>query len=128
MFTGIEHTGIASADPARLAEWYVQHLGFVINVRAANGRAFFLRASDGTMIEIIEANAPPPAGAPDLAAPGIRHLAIQVTDVPAAYAQLQSQGVAFLTGPTTVNGNSTAFFTDCDGNIVHLLHRETPLP
>jgi len=27
-----------------------------------------------------------------------------------------------------VAGNSLAFFTDCDGNILHLLQRETALP
>jgi len=36
--------------------------------------------------------------------------------------------VQFLSGPETVKGNSTAFFTDCDGNILHLLHREKPMP
>lgn len=29
-FQGLEHTAIATPDPRRLAEWYVERLGFVI--------------------------------------------------------------------------------------------------
>ncbi|MGD0869669.1 MAG: hypothetical protein ABSB88_08980 [Bryobacteraceae bacterium] len=28
----------------------------------------------------------------------------------------------------TAGGNTLIFFSDCDGNILHLLHREHPLP
>ena len=61
-------------------------------------------------------------------AAGLRHLALTVTDFPAVYARLKEKGVRFLTDAQTTNGNSLAFFTDPDGNILHLLHRETPLP
>ena len=44
------------------------------------------------------------------------------------YARLKGKRVRFLTDAQTTNGNSLAFFTDPDGNILHLLHRETPLP
>jgi catechol 2,3-dioxygenase-like lactoylglutathione lyase family enzyme len=44
------------------------------------------------------------------------------------YARLQQNGVHFLTESQTTNGNSLVFFTDPDGNILHLLHRTTPLP
>ena len=44
------------------------------------------------------------------------------------YALLKGKGVRFLTDAQTTNGNSLAFFTDPDGNVLHLLHRETPLP
>lgn len=127
MVTGIEHTAIASPDPERLAQWYVDHLDFVINYRSSNSRVHFVKAADGSMLEIIEAQAPSP-GVTAMREPGLRHLAIAVTDLPSVYGRLKSSGVEFLTEPTTVNGNSTAFFTDCDGNILHLLHRETPLP
>jgi glyoxylase I family protein len=60
--------------------------------------------------------------------PGLRHLAIAVTDFDAVYTALKANGVTFLTEKATSGGNTTAFFTDCDGNILHLLHRETPLP
>jgi glyoxylase I family protein len=127
MIQGIEHTGIASSDPTKLAHWYVEHLDFIVNYTSSKSRNCFLKAPDGTMIEIIEAN-DGPQPLPDRAAPGLRHLAIAVTDFDAAYLRLKNKGVNFLAGPATSGGVTTAFFTDCDGNILHLLKRETPLP
>ena len=42
MVTGIEHTAIASPDPLRLAQWYVDHLDFAINYRPPNSRTVFI--------------------------------------------------------------------------------------
>jgi catechol 2,3-dioxygenase-like lactoylglutathione lyase family enzyme len=60
--------------------------------------------------------------------PGIRHLAVDVDDFDAAHAQLKSQNVDFLGEPFVTQGNRLVFFTDCDGNILHLITREKPLP
>jgi glyoxylase I family protein len=126
MVQGIEHTAIASPDPERLARWYVDHLGFTINYRSSNSRTHFIMAPDGSMIEIIESKGGA-AGTPAMRDAGIRHMALTVNDFPAACLMLKDSGVAFLTEPQTVDGNSTVFFTDCDGNILHLLHRQKPL-
>ncbi|MBZ5582037.1 MAG: VOC family protein [Acidobacteriia bacterium] len=127
MIRGIEHTAIASSDPHTLARWYVERLGFAVNYTSATSKTVFVKAPDGSMIEIIEAGgAPRPPG--DMKAQGLRHLALTVTDFAAAYEALKTQGVAFLTEPATAGGNTTAFFTDPEGNILHLLHREKPLP
>ena len=123
MVTGIEHVAIASPDPLRLARWYVEHLDFNINYQSAHSKTVFIKAADGSMVEIIES-----APAESMNAAGFRHLALTVTDFPSVYAGLKEQGVHFLTDTKTTNGNSLAFFTDPDGNILHLLHRETPLP
>ncbi len=125
MTQGIEHVAIASPDPRKLAQWYVEHLDFAINY--SSSKAVFVKAANGSMIEIIEADdsSRPPV---NMKAPGFRHLALTVTDFEEAYRHLKDKGVAFLTEPATVNGNTTAFFTDPEGNILHLLHRETPLP
>jgi glyoxylase I family protein len=125
LIKGIEHTAIASPDPERLADWYVAHLGFVIHFRLPNSKACFLKAPDGSMIEIIEAAGSPHAPAMEDA--GLRHLALLVDDFDTAYSRLKSQGVAFLTEPRKFDGNSVVFFRDCDGNILHLLHRVNPL-
>jgi len=123
---GIEHTAIASPDPARLAQWYVDHLDFVINWRPGNSKTVFVKAPNGHMIEIIESQNE--AAAPHMRDAGLRHLAIEVTDFADTYNSLRAQGITFVTEPDTHGGNTVAFFADCDGNILHLLHRERPLP
>jgi glyoxylase I family protein len=126
MVKGIEHTAIASPDPERLARWYVDTLGFRINYQSKNSRTVFVKAEDGSMIEIIEAGVPA-AGSPELNAPGLRHLALTVTDFDAACGRLSSAGVTFLSEPQK-GKNSIVFFRDSDGNILHLLQRQEPLP
>ena len=125
MIIGIEHLAIASPNPARLAQWYVDHLDFVINYRSSKSTTHFVKAPNGVMIEIIESrNQLTPAHMRDA---GLRHIAIAVSDFAAAHARLREKGVHFLTEPETSGGNSVVFFSDADGNIVHLLHREKPL-
>lgn len=126
MISGIEHTAIASPDPQRLAAWYVEHLGFVVNYRSSSTNTVFVKTPDGSMIEIIEA-AGASAGTPGMRDPGLRHLALTVSDFDAAYGALREKQVQFLTPPEEKGGNRTVFFTDCDGNILHLLKREKPL-
>ena len=123
MIQGIEHTAIASKDIASLADWYVDVLGFVVNYQSPN--AIFIRTANGAMIELIHAEGDRPHQA--LKTPGIRHLALTVTDFDAAYHRLQSKNVAFLGEPQESKGNRTVFFTDPEGNILHLLQRATPL-
>lgn len=124
MFTGLEHTAIASPDPGKLAAWYVRHLGFRINYEYDGN--YFVRAPDGSLIEFIPAEG---ERAPQkLKDPGIRHIAIAVADFDAAHEQLRSSGVQFLTEPYNNQGNRLVFFTDGDGNILHLIQRAKPLP
>jgi glyoxylase I family protein len=90
MVTGIEHTAIASPDPIKLAQWYVDHLDFKINHRPAGSSTVFVKARNGSMIEIVESNAA--LAAPQaMRNPGLHHLAIAVTDFDAAFAHLQSR-------------------------------------
>ena len=124
MFKGLEHTAIASPDPGKLARWYVDHLGFIINFTYDGN--YFVKAANGTMLEIIPSEGTP---APQkMKDPGIRHLAIQVDDFDGAHAQLKKLGVKFLTEPYNNQGNRLVFFADGDGNILHLIHRAKPLP
>jgi glyoxylase I family protein len=124
MFRGLEHTAIASPDPKRLAEWYVRNLDFRIN-HTYQGN-YFVRAADGSMLEII-----PSVGerAPQqMKDPGIRHLAITVEDFDAGAAELRKRGVEFVTEPIVMGTNRLIFFQDGDGNLLHLIKREQPLP
>ena len=123
MFKGLEHTAIASPNPEALAKWYVEHLEFHINFTYAGN--YFVKAANGSMLEIIPSEGERPSN--KMKDPGIRHLAILVDDFDAAYANLQKQGVKFVNEPFTNQGNRLVFFTDGDGNLVHLIHREKPL-
>ena len=124
MFNGLEHTAIASPNPGRLAQWYVDNLEFVINFTYEGN--YFVKAKNGTMLEIIPSEG---AAAPQkLKDPGIRHLAIMVDDFDAAYQDLKARDVKFITDPYEVQGNRLVFFADGDGNFVHLIRRQKPLP
>lgn len=124
MIKGIEHTAIAASDIQALADWYVATLGFVINYQSAN--AIFVKAPDGTMIEIIHAESE--RGSQTLKTQGIRHLALAVNDFEATYAGLRDKNVQFVSEPQESKGNKVVFFTDPEGNYLHLLYRATPLP
>jgi glyoxylase I family protein len=124
LFTGLEHTAIASPNPELLARWYVENLGFVINFTYAGN--YFVKAPNGAMLEIIPAE----GSAPETQSrtPGLRHLAVAVSDFDAAQANLKAKGVHFTGEPISVQGNRLLFFTDADGNLLHLIEREHPLP
>jgi glyoxylase I family protein len=128
MFQGIEHLAISSPNPEKLAQWYADHLGFHINFSYAGN--YFVRAANGAMMEIIPANN-------SLTAPqelinnkdaGFRHLAIAIDDFDAGVADLKAKGVRMVGEPFETQGNRLAFFNDADGNLVHLIKREKPLP
>ncbi len=124
MFTGLEHTAIASPNPLQLAEWYVQNLGFRINYEYAGN--YFVKAPDGAMLEIIPSEGDrAPQG---MKSPGIRHLAVKVDNFEAGHNELKSKGVHFLGEPFENQGNRLVFFSDADGNILHLIERQKPLP
>lgn len=124
MFKGLEHTAIASPNPAKLAQWYVDNLEFHINF-SYDGN-YFVKAKNGSMLEIIPSIGD--RGSNQMKDPGIRHLAIAVEDFDTAHAELQAKGVSFLGDAFSNQGNRLVFFSDGDGNIVHLIHREKPLP
>jgi glyoxylase I family protein len=124
LFTGLEHTAIASLHPKDLADWYVANLGFVINYEYAGN--YFVKAPNGAMLEIIPSEGPAVETA--MKTPGIRHLAVMVSDFDAAYEELQRKGIQLLSDLINNQGNRLVFFADLDGNILHLIARPQPLP
>ena len=60
--------------------------------------------------------------------PGIRHMAVDVENFDEALAILRSKDVNFVGEPFENQGNRLAFFTDLDGNYLHLISRPKPLP
>lgn len=124
MILGLEHTAIASPDPRRLAQWYVEQLGFIINYDS--GRTVFVKAPNGSMLEIITSEGE--RAAQSMKTPGLRHLALAVDDFDTTYSRLRSTGVSFAGEPADSKGVKVVFFADPDGNYLHLIQRETPLP
>lgn len=122
MYNGIEHTAIATKDPEALAGWYERNLEMPIVHRY--GGNVFVRATDGTMLELIPAEGS--AAETGMRTPGIRHLAIRVDDFDAGVADLQGKGIEIFefveAGP-----NRLAFFRDPEDNILHLIHRAEPI-
>ncbi len=125
MIQGIEHIALASPDPVKLAQWYVDHLNFTIYSQSPTSKTTFVRAPNGGMLEIIAAKGDPRPQ--QLRDPGLRHIAIGVSDFEAEYQRLLAKGVNFLSAPETSKGNTVVFFTDLDGNFVHLIQREKPI-
>ena len=124
MFKGLEHTALASPNPRALAQWYVDHLEFVINFEYDGN--YFVRARNGSMLEIIPSLGD--RGPQTLKDPGIRHLAVEVDDFDAGLKELRAKNVSILGEPFENKGNRLVFFTDLDGNYLHLISREKPLP
>ena len=124
MFKGLEHTALASPNPRALAEWYVEHLEFVINFEYDGN--YFVRAKNGSMLEIIPSVGE--RGPQNLKDPGIRHMAVDVDNFDEGLAQLRGKNVNFVTEPFENQGNRLVFFTDLDGNYLHLIARSKPLP
>lgn len=125
MFVGVEHVAIASPNPGSLAQWYVDHLAF--KTIAINGGTYFVKAPNGTVLEIIVAEGQ--RNKQQMYEPGFRHMAIAVSDFDRAVASLRGHGVNFLGEPyASPQGSRVVFFTDCEGNILHLIQRANPLP
>lgn len=127
MIKGIEHIGIAARDTTALADWYCETLGFRIVSRSDDTPpSYFVAAPNGTMLEIISANQAPQAEH-DPRDPGIRHIAIAVDDFEGTVAELKGKGVTF-TGEVIdlPGGGNVVFFTDAEGNLLHLVHRPEP--
>lgn len=118
MYKGIEHTAIASPDPEKLASWYQQTLHFPVDHRV--GSNIFLKAPNGTMLEIIPSQGERPESTPKT--PGIRHFAITVEDFDAALEDLRSKGIDLEIAITALEIR-VVNFRDLEGNLLQLICR-----
>ncbi len=128
MFTGVEHVAIASPNPSSLAQGYVDH-HLTSTAIARNGGTYLVKVPipDGVALEIITAKGERTED--KMYDPGLRHMAIAVSDFDGAVACLRGQGADVLGQPyASPQGNRLVFFTDCEGNILHLIQRSEALP
>ena len=129
--TGLHHGAFVTADLARLRSFYVDQLGFRPIGGFADHSILFLAAGDLTIELEEEQGIDKPARGR-----GWHHLALEVEDVDAAYAELTARGVPFQAPPTGFPADAPllriAFLTDPDGNLLELVQplgrRYPPLP
>jgi glyoxylase I family protein len=130
-FEAIDHPSIACVDLDRLAQWYCDSFGMKVVARSESGRRAVLLGFDdgldaGAMLEL--AAATQPGANPSSfgrAQPGLRHVAIRVSDFDGAYAQLRQLGVEFTTEPhDAMGGGKTVLFRDPEGNELQIVQRE----
>ncbi len=130
-YTGIDHPSVAARDVKALAEWYCRNLGMrVILSNGMESPALLIGygnrlADGGAVIEMMPATDPGPQPAEiRRLAPGIRHVALRVSDFDEAYARLTALGVTFTTTPSeALGGGRTVLFRDPEGNELQIVQR-----
>src|SRR5687767_5678881 len=131
LFTAIDHPAIACVDVQRQIDWYCANLG--MRVIATNGQmppsvviGYDDTTRGGAMIEMMPARDSGPR--PYTFArfqPGIRHVALRVTDLDAAIERLKELNVEFTMAEPgeAVGGGRTVLFRDPEGNELQIIQR-----
>lgn len=143
MIRGIHHVAISTADLDRLADFYVNALGFevvmetswrdretvdrMIGLRGSAARQLMLKAGNA-YVEMFEYESPTPRSAladRNPADHGYTHFCIDVVDIDAEYERLSGLGMTFHGPPPTSEelGQSrlrAIYGRDPDGNIIEL--------
>ncbi|MFW6153919.1 MAG: VOC family protein [Planctomycetota bacterium] len=121
----IEHVAFNVDDPAAMARWYVEHLGFTI-VRADDAPPYGHFLADGGGAVMIEIYNNPVATVPDYTAidPLVLHLALVSADVEADYRSLLAAGATAVEPPNTTDaGDRIAMLRDPWGLALQLARR-----
>jgi catechol 2,3-dioxygenase-like lactoylglutathione lyase family enzyme len=133
LFSAIDHPAIACRDVDRQVDWYCRRLG--MKLIASDGKSppgvllgYDSDASGGAMLELMPAR--DPGDDPKNFArfqPGLRHLALRVSDFEKAYRQLKDQGVEFLfeQADNAVGGGKIVSFRDPEGNELQIVQRRS---
>ncbi len=114
---GTHHLALLTDNFERLREFYVGLLGLPV-IGGFPGRDIIFIGVGETAIELVARGERPGAGG------GWDHLALQVADTDAAYAELSARGVPFHVEPKSFPPEAPtvriAFFKDPDGNVLEL--------
>jgi catechol 2,3-dioxygenase-like lactoylglutathione lyase family enzyme len=127
MFTAIDHPAIACYDVQRQVNWYCQNLGMRVIARGETAAlvGYGDSVSSGAMIELMakKHDGPPPVEVPTHC-PGLRHVALRVTNFDEAKAKLTSAGAVFIGQPgNAVGGGRIQSFRDPEGNELQIVER-----
>ena len=125
----LEHVALNVADPAKMAQWYVDNLGMkVVREGPAPVNMRFIADSGGNMMLELYNN--PPDAVPDYAAmnPLLLHVAFMVDDVDTVRARLIAAGATAVADVTfTPAGDKLAMLRDPWGLAIQLVHRAEPM-
>ena len=119
--TGVDFVSVPTRDLERAVAFYGETLGLRRSVYRPDRN--FAEFETGTVTLSVVSPERMGIGAFQ---PNANHLALQVEDVPAARAELEGRGVAFLGDIFDTGVCHMAFFTDPDGNALMLHHRYAP--
>ncbi len=125
----IEHIAYQVEQPARVAHWYCQHLGFIVK-RGADTPAPVRFIADETHQVMLEIYNNPNLTTPDYAAadPLLMHLAFVCEDIPTTMERLIAAGATRVSGPETLDsGDEVAMLRDPWGLPIQLAKRATPM-
>ncbi len=125
----LEHVALNVAEPVKMAQWYVDHVGMkILREGPAPANTRFLADDDGNMMLELYHN--PPEAVPNYAAmdPLILHVAFMVDDVDAIRAKLLGAG-ATAVGEIAVTpaGDRIAMLRDPWGLAIQFLRRADPM-
>ena len=120
---GVEHIAIATGNPKRLAQWYVDALSF--EPLLDTGTTIYLKSANSVVLEFVLADNAPPK--PAIRDAGLRHIAFSVDNLETAHARLKAAGVRFESEPVLLPGMRLFFFRDPEGNYLHLVQRDEKL-
>lgn len=122
VFTGIDHPAIAADNVETLTKWYCDVLGYKVYAKT-DKPVYIIEAADGTMIEVMPKDENPRQSR-TVCTPGWSHLAIRVSDMDKAMAELDKAGVVW-EGPEfeAVGGGRIRNFNDPEGNMLQIVQR-----
>jgi glyoxylase I family protein len=129
LFTAIDHPAIACYDVQRQIKWYCDHLGMRVIARGETAAlvGYGDNTTGGAMIELMakKHDGPPPIEIPTHS-PGLRHLALRVTNFDEAKINLTDAGATFI-GQVgqAVGGGRIQSFRDPEGNELQIVERPT---
>lgn len=129
MKLALEHLGLAAREPTRLKDWYAQVLDAeVLFDNGSQPPAFMLELPGGVLLELYPAVHARPETA-DNSLAGWRHMALRVDSIDTAKAELSRRGVQFTESLKPAGwGGRVLFFTDPEGNLLHLVERTADSP
>ncbi len=126
MIQGVEHIALCAEDVPSLIAWY-QRIFQVELVKEGQAGPFFLKFSDGFLIEFLETAGDIPH-VPKDREKGLRHIAFSVLYLEKMVGTLKKEGVEVVDDFKTVhNGAKLFLFRDIEGNLIQLVERKSPL-